>query len=122
MLRPYVDFLGHLIAGTSFPIRFTIDKDDVIENIGDWTDWRLTGKTALAQTDSQALFQKTLGSGLTILSAPGGVIEGLLLPADTIAIVKTTRVYVELQSDEAAAVWTPATGYLMVYPSVTLTA
>ena len=118
----YTDFLGEMIAGSSFPIRFTITTDGVAQNVSTWTDWRMTGKTSLAHADASALFAKTLGSGITVTSGAGGIVDGLLLPADTLAIVKTTRVYVELQADAGSSVWNPATGFIMVYPSVTKTA
>ena len=119
---PYTDFLAEMIAGTSLSLRFTITTDGVAEDVSAWTDWRLTGKLSLATADVQALFQKTLGSGVTVTSGPGGIVNGLLSPSDTLAITKTTRVYVELQADEGASVWVPATGYILVYPSVTVTA
>lgn len=115
----YTDFLAEMIAGTSLPLRFTITTDGVAQNVSTWTDWRLTGKTSLSQTDAQALFAKTTASGVTITDGANGIVDTLLLPADTLAIVKTTRVYVELQADAGSATHVPATGYLLIHPSVT---
>lgn len=118
---PYTDFLATMIAGTSLPLRFTIvDDDGQAVNVSSWTDWRLTGKLSLADADDDALFQKTVGDGVTITSGAGGIVDGLLAPADTLAILKTSRVYVELQADAGSATWVPATGFVVVYPSVTV--
>lgn len=115
----YSDFLGEMIAGSSFPIRFTITTDGAAQNVSAWSDWRLTGKTSLSDADASPLFQKTVGSGLTITNGAGGIVDGRLLPADTVAITKTTRVYVELQADSGTDTWDPVTGCIIVYPSVT---
>ena len=119
---PYTDFHEELIAGTTLPLRFTITTAGVAEDISAWTDLRFTGKTSLAQADTSALFQLTIGSGLTIVNGPGGILDARIPPSVTLAITKTTRVYAEFQSDEASDTWVPHTGFIIVHPSVTLVA
>jgi hypothetical protein len=119
---PYTDFHEELIAGTTLPLRFTITTGGVAEDITAWTDLRFTGKTSLAHADNAALFQLTLGSGLTVINAAGGILDARIPPATTLAITKVTRVWCEFQSDEASDTWVPHTGFIIVYPSVTLTA
>ena len=83
----------------------------------------MTAKSAYTDTDASATFAKTIGDGITVISAANGVITVDLEPGDTSSLLgRTTRLVYDIQVQTAAGrVSTPVTGRLTVKPDVTTT-
>lgn len=81
-----------------------------------------TGKSQYTDPDISAIFQKTIGSGITIVGDPA---QGLALielaPADTLALasIKTLLVWDCQLKDSNSKIYTIALGNLIVLPDVT---
>lgn len=80
-----------------------------------------TAKNFLADTDLQAVFQKTEVNGVTITAGSGGTGSIKLVPTDTSSL---SDVRIDLAFDFQVKVggntYTPARGNLIVYPDITL--
>lgn len=57
-------------------------KDGVAQNITGWSIW-VTGKVAYTSDDTVKVFQKTVGSGVTVVNAAGGLATFTLSASDT---------------------------------------
>lgn len=80
-----------------------------------------TAKNFLADTDLQAVFQKTESNGITITAGTSGTGSIKLVPTDTSSLsdVRTDLVF-DFQVKVGGNTYTPARGNLIVYPDVTL--
>lgn len=80
-----------------------------------------TGKTSpLTQSDVQAQFQKTSGSGIVIANAAGGLVTVTIAPSDTSSLTAQTRLYVDVQMNEAdGTVTTVSAGQLEMFVGAT---
>jgi hypothetical protein len=103
-------------------INFLVTLSGVAQNIAGWS-FTFTAKRSLRDADAAAVFQLTLGSGLTITDAPGGALQAIIQPSHTTA---TLNPYdrVELQADlkavdAAGNPYTLLSGTLTVLPAVT---
>ena len=72
---------------------------------------------------SNVVFQKAVGSGITVTDAASGAGLIELVPDDTQGLgARTVRLYFDLEVEIAGAVYTVAAGRLVVEPDVTATA
>ena len=80
-----------------------------------------TAKTKHTDADEDAIFQKTVGDGITVVSAAQGLISVAIDPDDTssLSAVKTQLVWDLQVVDSEGNVYTAASGYLIVNPDVT---
>lgn len=81
-----------------------------------------TAKWAYRDLDAAAVFQKTIGSGITVTNAPLGLATATLVAGDTsfLSAVKILLVY-DIQVRTAGGLtFTVARGNLIVIPDVTL--
>ncbi len=70
---------------------------------------------------SAVVFQKTVGQGIMVTDAAGGVGVIELVPGDTEALgARTVRLYFDLEVEIAGAVYTVAAGRLVVEPDLTV--
>jgi hypothetical protein len=89
-------------------------------------EWDLTGAGIwfAAKTSPGAntvIFQKSVGSGITVTDAAcgAGMIE--LVPSDTQWVrVRTARLYFDMDVEAAGAIYTVAAGRLVVEPDLTV--
>lgn len=81
-----------------------------------------TAKYGWNDTDDEAVFQKTVGDGVTITDPTNGEIEIQLEQADTATIVDSVRLRYDVQvRDVSGGIYTVASGLLKVVPDVTRT-
>lgn len=115
---PYTDFREELIAGTSLPMRLSVTRGGAAVNITGWSSLAFIGKRSLADADADALFTLTTVAGLTVVSLSSGIVDATVPDETTLSILKTTRVWCGFRAVEAPDAWMPATGFVIVYPSV----
>jgi hypothetical protein len=74
-----------MIKGESVYIPFTVYKDQAKKQIADLSGATIycTAKKRIEDLDSEKLFEKSVGSGITIVSASDGTAQIEILPADT---------------------------------------
>ena len=78
-----------------------------------------TAKTS--PSASNVVFQKAVGSGITVTDAASGAGLIELVPADTQGLgARTVRLYFDLEVEIAGAVYTVAAGRLDVEPDLTV--
>jgi hypothetical protein len=90
----------------------------------DLTGWSLwfTGKLAVADADGAAIFQYTIGSGIAVTNAAGGLATIAIDGDDTAVLTADTSLWCDLQGKDAAGkIATLATGKLNVVAEVTRT-
>lgn len=79
-----------------------------------------TAKRSTTDDDVSAVFQKTVGDGITITDAPGGIMLVRLSESDTSSVTKKEYLQYDLQvKDTGNGVWTVARGSLLVEADVT---
>lgn len=80
-----------------------------------------TAKRRFTDDDSAAIFQKSVGSGITITSAAQGLFVVAIGSDDTISVekVKTILVWDLELHDSAGKIYTIASGNLVINPDVT---
>ena len=117
----YNDFTYDLARGDDRTFTAVAELDGAAQNITGWSIW-VTGKAALDNDalDAAALFQYSIGAGVTVTNAATGTWSWTLAGADTDALTADTTINVDIQYKNAAgAVWTAATGKLTFYREVT---
>lgn len=74
-----------MIKGESVYIPFTVYRDQAKTQIADLTSSTIycIGKKRLEDLDASKLFEKSIGSGVTIVSAVDGTAQVELTPSDT---------------------------------------
>lgn len=114
---------------TSARVRLVVSETNPATGAAAATD--LTGATAywtakvkLDDADADAIWQKTVGSGITVVDAEGGVLELATVPADTDVLVEdeSVRLVWDLKitlADGREII--PAAGTMTVLPAVTRT-
>jgi hypothetical protein len=81
-----------------------------------------TAKRTTSDDDLSAVFQKTVGDGITITDAPNGIMLVRLAEADTASVTGREYLEYDLQvKDTSDGVWTVARGSLLVEADVTRT-
>lgn len=107
-----------MIRGDSKTFLFAFDVD-LTGATGVW----MTAKSALADADGAAIFQKTLTDGVTVIDDVTGTVQVDLEPADTAALDgPRDRLYYDVQVlDVDDKITTLAHGRLIVRADVTTT-
>lgn len=80
-----------------------------------------TVKRGFEDADTDALIEKTIGSGIEVTNAAGGIAEISLTSADTAALRPGAWLVWDVQAVENDEVVTLATGSMRVLPDVTVT-
>lgn len=109
-----------MIRGDSYEFRVTITLDgDTVDITGG--DFTMTAKWDVADSDANAVFQKTVGDGITLTDPTNGVITVKLEPADTNSLpLHTVDLFYDIQYiDTDGDVHTVLNGTLQVQPDVT---
>jgi uncharacterized protein YbjT (DUF2867 family) len=98
----------------------TVELSDVAYDLAGCALY-FTGKNKYTDADASAIFQKTIGSGITVTNPTQGLFTIALVPADTTAIPKAKTILVwDLQLvNSAGKRYTIASGNLIVNPDVT---
>ena len=80
-----------------------------------------TAKRKYTDADSAAIFQKSIGSGITVTNPTQGLFVIEIAPADTTAVEKVKTILVwDLQlRDSSGKTYTIASGNLIINPDVT---
>lgn len=107
-----------MIRGDSKTFLFAFDVDLT----GASEVW-MTAKSALADSDGAAIFQKTVGAGVTVVDDPTGTVQIDLDPDDTSSLSgPRDRLYYDVQVlDTDDKITTLASGRLIVRADVTTT-
>jgi hypothetical protein len=111
-----------MIRGDSKTFAFMLtdaDGDPIDLTIASVT---MTAKSVYTDADGAAVFQKTVGDGVTVIDDTGGTITVDVEPEDTsdLSGVKH-RLYFDVQVQTGTTVRTPVRGRLLVEPDVTVT-
>jgi hypothetical protein len=109
------------IRGDGETYLLTMTEDDEPLNLTDADMW-MTAKRHIRDADADAIFQKTVGDGITITNAEGGLATVELVPADTSELAsRTVRLVYDVQVKLASGrIVTPLKGRLTVEPDVTV--
>lgn len=87
---------------------------------------RWTAKTNLGDTDAQAVMVKTSltppGSGITIDTPTSGLASLIFVPSDTLAFLKETQLFYDLQITSGGKTETIDSGWVVVTMDVSITA
>lgn len=100
-----------MIAGTDRTLRFSVvDENGTAKNLSGLqaASWKLKRKTG-----GTALITKTLGAGVSLYSAAGGVVDVELAPADT-ATLQGSFLHELRLTDVDGDIATAAVGYLTI--------
>lgn len=108
--------------GTTKSLVMTIKENGAAINVTGYTFW-FTAKYNYEDADSAKVFQKTVGSGITLTTPASGIITVKLSPTDTSGLpAHTTRLYYDLKmKDGSSNVYSILSGELVVEPDVTNT-
>jgi hypothetical protein len=101
--------------------QLTLTDDDEPLDLTDAEIW-MTAKRHIRDTDADAIFQKTVGDGITVTDDTGGLATVQLEPADTSGLAaRTVRLVYDVQVKLASGrIVTPLKGRLTVEPDVTV--
>jgi hypothetical protein len=107
--------------GDSARFLLTLTEDGDPLDLTDAEVW-MTAKRHLRDTDADAVFQKSVGDGITITDDAGGLAQVDLEPGDTSALpTRVMRLHYDVQvKTQEDRVLTPISGTLTVSPDVTL--
>jgi hypothetical protein len=99
----------------------TMTEDDAPLDLTDAEMW-MTAKRHIRDADADAIFQKTVGDGITITDAEGGLATVELIPGDTSDLAaRTVRLVYDVQVKLVSGrIVTPLKGRLTVEPDVTV--
>lgn len=97
-----------------------VDNTGVAISIAGAAFW-FTVKNSVTDPDPSKVFQKTLGDGITIISATAGQLRVTVAPTDTSALPSENvpMIYDLQMKDNTNAIWTINEGAFMVTPDVT---
>jgi hypothetical protein len=98
---------------------------DIVDFNGDALDissayiW-FTAKNGYSESDTDAVFQKTIGDGITVTDARLGQLDIVLSTEDTDDIVDRTNLKYDIQvKDVSGGIYTVSSGLLVVEPDIT---
>lgn len=116
------NFTIKAVRGDTITLDFTVKRPAggaAVDLTG--ATFTFTAKKKLSDADAAALFQKTLGSGVSVTNAANGQGRVTVAPADTTSLPDyETDLYCDLQMTEAVGtVTTVAEGILRIRPDVT---
>jgi hypothetical protein len=122
-MSDYSDFSLSFTRGDTHLFRFTVtDKlTGVVQNITTWQKFWVTGKLHLSDSDANAVFELTLGSGITILSAVQGLVQVMISPVNTASLdFRKYTLFGDIQGKDASGnIWTLAKGTFVITSDVT---
>ena len=79
-----------------------------------------TAKHGYSETDTDAVFQKTIGDGITVTDAQLGQVDIVLQSGDTESIIDRTNLRYDIQvKDVGGGIYTVSSGLLVVEPDIT---
>jgi hypothetical protein len=109
------------IRGDGETYDLAITENDVALDLTGAEMW-MTAKRHLRDTDAEAVFQKTVGDGITITDDTGGLATVELVPGDTSGLAaRTVRLVYDVQVKlQSGRIVTPLKGRLTVEPDVTV--
>ena len=109
-----------ITRGDTVEFSASITLGGVALNITGASLW-FTAKKQFIDADEDAVFQKTIGDGITVTNAASGLITIAIDPEDTeeLSNVKTQLQYDLQMKDSEDKVYTVASGTLVVNPGVT---
>lgn len=124
-MRGYEQQFPAMTKGHTHKFRVTVkDINGTAVNISSWTAFRCTAKDSLADTDAEAVFAKTLASGITKADAANGIIEITVAAADTALVAEgmNHELYIDVTGvDGTSEPWVVERGMLPVYARVSRT-
>jgi hypothetical protein len=121
-MADYNDFAFEMWRGDSESIAAAITVSGVAVDITN-ASLRFTAKRALTDTDANAVFTRTIGTGITVTNAIGGLATIALIPANTLSLTVPTLLYCDFQlQDVPGNVSTLTTGTILVKLDVSQTA
>lgn len=84
---------------------------------------RVTAKWDYANLDAAAVFTRTIGSGVTVTNAAGGLATVVIAPSNTSTLpANPVNLYYDIQvTDGSSNVYTVNSGILTVSPDVSIT-
>jgi len=108
--------------GDSRRWNFAATQNGAVYSLAGASLW-FTAKKRITELDAVAVFQKTLGTGITVTDAANGLGYIELSPSDTSGLSAAKwNLEFDLQCrDSAGKIYTLAFGKLTVYPDVTIT-
>lgn len=108
--------------GDNFGFAGTATLSDSPYDLASCTLW-FTAKNKYTDLDVDAVFQKTIGDGITVTNPTQGLFTVSVLPADTADVSRVkTILYWDLQLKDAdGKIFTIASGNLIINPDVTIT-
>jgi hypothetical protein len=107
-----------VLKGDSIVLKLTIKRGTVAVNLTGASLW-FTAKTGVAQADP-GVFQKTIGSGIVVTDAAGGLAQVTIAPADTSGLTVPTTLLYDIQLLESTGTKTTvASGNLTIMPDIT---
>lgn len=119
------DFTETMTRGDSHPIRFTVEINQVPQDITDWSKFWFTAKRRPSDADAAAIIALTTPTDIAIIDAPNGVLEVRIQPSHTSTIAAGThlRLVADLQGrDPNDDLFTLAKGVLVIEPDATIAA
>jgi len=119
--REKMNTVIRFVRGDKYPFTATVVIDGEAYNLTD-TTMTMTAKWAYEDADGSAVFQKTVGDGITYTDATNGVAQIVILPADTSALPAVEGGVIlkyDIELVDGAAKFTVARGDLLVLPDVT---
>ena len=118
--REHMNTILRFVRGDSFKFVLDIDIDGSPYNLTG-TTMKMTAKWSHSDSDANALFQKTIGDGITYTDAANGQAQIILAPADTISLPPQIVVLqYDVELTDGSSVYTVARGDLAVLPDVTV--
>lgn len=122
-MADYSDFSRILTQGDIhiFQFRVTEEVAGGAVDISAWQGFWLTAKRSLAEADP-GLFQLALGSGLSIIDAPTGLVEAAVAGSLTSSLARRRQVlFSDIQGRDAQGnTWTLLRGKFTILPQVTV--
>ena len=107
-----------IFRGNTVSLSVTVTASGSVYNL---TGCSLTFTAKIKYTDTSAVFQKTIGNGITVTTPTSGLVTIVISPSDTLSLSNAKQMLVyDLEAvDGSGNVYTLASGNLIVYPKVT---
>jgi|SRR5579872_155588 len=122
-MSDYSDFSLSFTRGDTHLFRFTVvDKlTGVVQNITTWQKFWVTGKLHLSDSDANAVFELTLGSGIALIDPSHGLAEVTISPTNTASLdFRKYTLFGDIQGkDTTGNIWTLAKGTFVITSDVT---
>jgi hypothetical protein len=115
----YTNYALEIMRGDTRTLNVAVvDATGLAQNLTGWSLW-FTAKAQTTDADP-GVFQKTIGSGITVASPTTGTAVVTLAPADTSGLTGDATLFTDLQGkDGSAAIVTLASGTLTVRADAT---